>query len=567
MEAPLVSEEYSSSEDFISKRLLTNSFADVEVFSKQFLASDSSLKVAELYLRALAARGDFVEWGKEYFRLSLLYPEIRESRDVLEHFSIEVLKRGLKDSSHTVRCLALLASGMAGDFRLVPSILDALDDDNYHVRGLAVQIAAHYPTDAVRKEIERTAFSDRSSFVRSLSYHVCSDLSMKEVIPKLFAVASNHLLVASERREAIRAIAELVDPKEFQRLFAERALGDIEMALFVCEFSATHDVEGVFTLFREYLDHSCLDVKKAVLSAALRKGKKVLSQEKDFIARVRELVKEEFSKELMYTGASILFFVDDPLGEEILSQGLSSSFSRDCEMASESLASLGVYGKDLAKVYLSKVCSQRSAIDLATILLVNRESVDEAGDVVLAFLQSSEKQISSSTRRLLCLGMDKSLPYSDACSASSFQEMRDLELGLRLVRLAILSGYSRSREVLRSFVAERRFFYGGHFLGMFIEDGAEEETKLFLSRMMEDKNFSVKLEAMLLQLRLYGTLHFLESVEAVYADCSWHEKLEIIESIAVSKNRSAIPFLVVGCQESLPTLRVACAGALFYLLK
>ncbi|WP_213318623.1 HEAT repeat domain-containing protein [Chlamydiifrater volucris] len=546
---------------------MVNSFSDVESFSRQFLIGNHSPKVAELYLKSLAAQGNFSAWSEEYFRLSLVYPELRESRDVLEHFCSEVLKRGFKDSSYTVRCLSLLASGMAGDFRLVPCILEALDDDNYYVRGLAVQVASHYPTDVVRKEIARIAFSDRSSFVRSLAYHSCAELGMREILPKLFSVASNRLLVASERREAVKAIAGLVEAEEFQRCISESSLSDIEMALFVCEFSLNHDVDDIFAVFRDYLNHSCLDVKKAVLSVAVRKGKNTLSKEKDFLSRVRELVKEGFSKEIVYAGAAVLFFVDDPLGEEILSQGLCSASSRDCELASEALASLGVYGKNLAKAHLSSVCSRKSIVDLATILLVNRESVEDAGNAILSFLQSSERQVSSSTRNLLCLGEEKSFHCPDSFNQSSLQETRDLELGLRLVRLVILSGYSKSREVLQSFASERRLFQGGHFLGMFIEDGAEEETELFLAKMVEDKNFSMQLEAALLQLRLYGTAHVLQKVTTMYTNCSWHEKLEIIESIAVSRNRSAIPFLVIGCQESLPTLRVACAGAIFYLLK
>lgn len=509
----------------------------------------SSLPLVRLSLKAYLLSKEYSLWASAFSRCCHLHPDLRHDRDVLEDFSIQVLSDGMSHSSFSVRAVSVLAIGMARDFRLVPLLARALYDDSMMVRSLALQVVLLYGSESLKEAVQDLACHDGSMYVRMTAYQVAAALEMTSMIPFLEArVRDSHSVDDIERKEVGRALCLLTKHPCDQAISNE-----IEQAIHLCERikeGREHPQEQVML---DLLQLPSPEVQEQVLLTLLTCGRGLFAQAKPVQELVLSLAKSSPFPKVRLQAAAVLYLHENPLGETLLVQGLCSQQASVCEAASEAVCSLGIHGTSLAQSYLSSVTT-KAAMNLAILLLVSRQHVEAAGDVVARYMVQPE----------MCWAIehflfDKSVArYPDLLPLYSDVLLKK-EVGRKLIRLLVLAQYSQVKKVTTQFLLgksqEKRFF--SHVLA---EEGLEQ--------MQEDKgveNFASRLEDVLSSLGQRGESQAIQDAIELYTQSRWQDKLAILEALALSENLEATEFLLSCCQKELPSLRVAAAGALFAL--
>ncbi|WP_041462243.1 HEAT repeat domain-containing protein [Chlamydia caviae] len=536
------------------QHLLIHDFPEAIKEAKTLLSSsECSLSETRLALRALAQGKDYTAWNQEFNKSRQRYPQLAKDRDTLEDFSQQILRDGISHPSMTVRAVSILAVGLARDFRLVPLVLTSLSDDSVVVRTLALQVVLHYGTQSLKDAVCAIARHDESMQVRITAYQIAAMLAIEELLPCLKERANNKLIDGEERREAWKASLMLTP----QLLTGSKVKEDMDQALFACEL-LSHEGDGKDEeVLLDLLSIQYPEVQETALRAALACGREVSCESKKVADQVRHIAQTSPFPKVRLQAAAVLYLQGNSLGEELLVQGLQSSFASICEAASAAVCSLGIRGKDLADRYLHVVTSRKAAADLAILLLVSRTNVEKAGDVLAEFISDPE----------MCWAIEQFLwdsqwnPKSTALPL--YFDMVKREIGRKLICLLAVAKYSKVKKVTEDFLANRQQQGWSFFAGVFWEEGDEQAAQEWTT----DKSFASKLESTLATLCQKKNSESLHTAIDLYPKSRWQDKLAILEGIAFSENTEAIDFLLECCYHETPSLRCAAAGVLFALFK
>ncbi|SPN73610.1 HEAT repeat [Chlamydia serpentis] len=540
--------------DSLRYQLLIQDFTKASAEALCLLESEEySIVQAKLILKALTKNSSFDDWFASFKKCQLVYPNLACDRDVLEEFAIQVLCKGVNNSSSTVRAVTVLAIGLARDFRLVPLLLQIFSDDSPIVRSLALQVAVNYGSESLKKAIAEVARNDESLHVRITAYRVIAHLRIEELLPFLRERAENKLVDGVERREAWKASLE------FSSAFLHAPLpkNDIDRALFTCQVLRSGSYPEESCIFTDLLSVEYPEVQEALLLAALACNRWLPLSDADFLSKVRHIALSSPFPKVRFQAAALLHLHGEPLGCNSLVEGLRSPLAPICEAASAALCSLGIHGVPLAKEHLGMIASRKAAANLAILLLVNREDIEKAGDVIARYLFNPEMcwAIEHFLWDAQCNFRGESLPlYSD---------MIKREIGRKLIRLLAVARYSQVKAVTATFLSGQQTQGWSFFSGIFWEEGDPETS----ADLVTDACFAAKLEGALASLCQKKDRQSLEKVFELYIDSRWQDKLAILESVAFSENLDAIPFLLECCCNEAPSLQSAAAGALFAIFK
>ncbi|AQT77481.1 HEAT repeat domain-containing protein [Chlamydia gallinacea] len=517
-------------------------------------SSDYSLEQARLALRVFAQGKEYAVWRRAFTCCQERYPQLSRDRDVLEDFAQQILIDGIGHPSMTVRALSVLSIGLARDFRLTPWIVSSLYDDSVIVRTLALQVALHYGSKDIKDAVSHVVRHDDAMQVRMMAYHVAAMLEIEELFPFLQNQARNPLLDGEERRAAWQASLRFSSKQNMISAVQD----DIDYAVFVCELFLEGEEECDMQALHDLLAISYPEVQEMALRVVLACGGELGNASPNICRRVRDIAITSPMPKVRLQAAAVLYLQGDSLGEELLVSGLSSPYASVCEAASAAVCSLGIRGKELANTYLSRTISRKAAVNLAILLLVSRENVEKAGDVIADFISNPE----------MCWAIEHFLwdsPWLLQSSPPGYMDMMKREIVRKLIRLLTVARYSKVQQVTRDFFAERQHQGWSFFSGLFWDEG-DEQTPLTWN-VNENENFSIQLEATLAVLCRKKTLKSLQHVISLYPKSGWQDKLTILEAIAFSENLNAIDFLLDCCYVETPSLRSAAAGALLALFK
>lgn len=532
--------------DSIQRQMLFHEYGAAAQEAKILLSSECSLQEVRVALQALALHHEYSAWEAAFLHSKKRFPSLEFDRDVHEDLAATLLQKNIRHPSLTVRVITILAVGMAHDYRLVPIILQALSDDSDTVRQIALQVAAMYGSSSLLRALSDLAKNDSSMQVRVAAYRAAALLEITDLTSHLRGVVQNSQLDGTERREAWRALCLLANPQC-------PVLMGIDQALMTCEMLKEHPEkyveEEVLQLFAA--DHP--DVQLATLQVVLRMGKEFRSAA--IIESVRKLACHSPSARVQMQAAAILYLQEDPLGEDKLIEGLSSSSSMLCEAASEAICSLGIQGAHLAGRFLSTVQGTRAQVNLAFVLLVSREKIEEAGDIIAMFMQRIEP--CRAMERFLCEDQKILIPPSPLQA-----EIIKRDLAKKIICLLAAAQYSKVKEVVAQYLAGQQV--GWSFCsGVLLAEGDCES----FGEPTQEESFASVLEQALFSLQREGEEAGLNAVINLYPQSRWQDKLTILEAIAYSENRKATCFLRGRCVQESASLQSAAAGALFALFK
>ncbi|AID38182.1 membrane protein [Chlamydia muridarum] len=528
------------------RHLLFHEYRTAAQEAKNLLGADCSLQEVRVILQALAKHHEYVSWEEAFLRSQKRFPSLAFDRDVHEDLAATFLQENIRHSSLTVRVVTILSVGLARDYRLVPIVLQALSDDSDVVREIALQVATMYGSGSLLRAVSNLAKNDPSIQVRVAAYRAAVLLEIKDLTPYLRSVIQNTQLDGTERREAWKALCSLTHS-------FDDVLTGIDQALMTCEmlkeYPEKYVEEDILELFS--VDHP--EVQVAALQVILRGGKEIRSS--SIMESVRKLACDSPSARVQMQAAAILYLQGDSYGEHKLIEALSSSSSVICETASEAICSLGIKGAQLAGQFLSTVQGMRARANLAFVLLVSREKIEEAGDVIATFMHRIEP--CRAIEQFLCEDQKILAP------ASPLQrEIMKRDLAKKIIHLLVAAQYSKVKMVVAQYLAGQQV--GWSFCsGLFWEEGDGESPM----EPSQEESFAAALEKALFSLQREGEEAGLNAVMSLYPCSRWQDKLTILEAIACSENRIATRFLRERCLHEAASLQSAAAGALFALFK
>lgn len=539
--------------DALRYQLLIRNFSVATQEAQDLLSSsDYSLEQARLALRALARGKEYALWRRAFTCCQKRYPQLSRDRNVLEDFAQQILIDGSCHPSLTVRALSVLVMGLAGDFRFTPWIASSLNDDSVVVRTLALQVVLAYGSKDLKEAVSYIARHDDAMQVRIMAYHVAAILGIEELLPYLQEQAHNPLIDGEERRAAWKASRRFSS----QKISVAAVLDDLDHAVVACELLLKGEEEYEEHVVRDLLAIPYPEVQEMALRVLLSCGREICGSSLPILHQVSAMAQTSPIPKVSFQAAAVLYLYGDPVGKELLTLGLSSPYVAVCEAASEAVCSLGIRGTEIASTYLSRVVSRKAAVNLAILLLVSRENIEQAGDVIADFISDPE----------MCWAIEHFLwdaPWLLQAAPSGYTDMISQEIIRKLIRLLSVAQYSKVHQVTRDVLAERQHQGWSFFSGLFWEEGDEYTPTTW----NVNENFATQLEAVLSTLCREKTPESLQQAMSFYPQSGWQDKLTILEAIAFSENLNAVEFLLECCYCETPSLRSAAAGALLALLK
>lgn len=510
---------------------------------------------ARILLRSLVLAKQYDLWLRMFQKCQNQYPQLGTHRDILEDFAQQVLEDGMHHPSTTVRVITVLAIGLARDFRLTPLVSAALRDDHEIVRQLALQVALQYGTEPLKQQISTLAREDDSMQVRLVAYQVGTLLEIEGMQSLLQKHSQDFYIDGVERREAWKASSEL----SFSGIEALQSQGEWERIYALCEALRTEPAYCNSETFLKLLTVSDPEIQEHVLLTVSMYCQKEEFRYEPLIAHIRSLATSSPFTKVRLKAAAILHLLQESDGTTILVEGLQSPFVSVCEAASEAVCCLGIQGAGFAKQYLTSLSSKKAALNLSVLLLVCREDIERAGDIVATFIPNPE--ICWSIDHFL---LDARFNTQGMQTSSLYVHMIKREIGRRLIRLLALSKYSRVKQIFAEFLANDHQQGWSFFSGVF---GEECDESVLEPTQNSSQHFAVQLEAVLTALNQKRDDVSVQKAIQMYASSRWQDKLSILESLAFSENTSAVPFLIQQSFQEPPSLRSAMAGVLFALFK
>lgn len=530
--------------------------AAIHESSRLLRSGNFSVSEACLILQSLSKSRRYDDWFKAYQCCIEKYPQLTYDRDVLEHLGRSILEDGSYHSSAMVRAMSLSVAGFVRDARLLSVCHRGFVDDSILVRTLALQLATMYGDEESKHLVVQTIRDDPSSSVRKTAYQAAVALRLFDAVPQLLCRFEDQNLDAEEREDALQAWITLT--RQTASRPSEKELSCTRHgAALRCEMMVQGLLPWDGTVLLGFLSSHDTHIIKSALQGLLFCEVGSLPEGEAIIALVQALSKHTLP-EVKFKAATVLHVLGERSGTDMLHDGLRSSSDHLHQIIAENLVDLGLLAVPWAQQYIGIISSEQAKFDMAILLLLGRESIEEAGDVVSRHL--SQPYFSYGIRKFL---------MSSSWDAT-YESLRPVtgvfmhkEIVHQLIRLLIQSGYSKACAVLEQVVADRldqdRYMF---FYDLWEEGKSTSYLSQAKSTMLD------RLVCSLIHLATHSDSDSLEEVMRLYPECSWTDRVHILEALACYGHPGLMPFILkCCCCENLATLRVAAAGAVFALLR
>lgn len=528
--------------------------------------SASDPELYEIYIKLLAASGKEIEAIQSYNHYETSFVSEVQKRELLEDLSWGIIRKGFNSSLILAKIFALVSATMTQDAYSVPLIELALEDSNWIIRKVAINLASYLMDRHLNQKILQLAQKDSSVEVRLEAIQAVASMKIfeAETVLNNLLINSNHLDAIEQAAilQAIIAIHEKASCVEIESLSnSQRAAMRQLSAYFIIESAS---VESLNTLFKLIKD-SHPDVKIAALSALC-----LLKNEEGYDSLL--VIKETtpLLKDMDYKVAITATYLHLLLNQE----EAKSSMIKWClhsnkeirRFAGGALACGGTMAKEAMNTVLIASEDPFVRVPISVSLLGLRENIHLASASIFIFLKNEKANIMwEESSHPLFKTLKTSTIRRSKEEAVNTPEGVDMQTRLELLRLLAIFEYPQTKEILRQFLRERSFGVTFTAASTLVEEGGGEDMDL-IKGLLADKDLKVQVQAAFVLAMVTKDKEAIDVLQKAYPKVDRELKIKILEALANIGDKESVPFLIDKMQDPYQVIRIIAAGALIICL-
>ena len=553
----------AASEEKIAQRvrahLLIRDFSSACQEAREGVAQHPQSRLLwEVWLQALAKKGDEKEMGAAWKRYLELYPDGCSRRELLESLAWGVIENGTRSSSPLTRLMALLGAFFSQDAKGVALLQRALSDSNAYVRATTVKLSSHLHDAKLQDEIVRLFQTERNWKVRLEVIRALGKMQIRSAEPDLIALIGRPQSQAEEKAAAITALVNLLDTAEKPEVEKLAKSDRAGLRLLACEviehFELKRDVDLLTALVS--------DTRAEVRAAAWHALGMVRASGVALKALVSKALKDP-DPAVAITAAWNLTLQDPAAGQAALAPWLEHETADLRRLASAATVATGQYGLPLTQATFAKTQDPYVRLNMALGLLGQRVSTDKACEALAQGLfQLEERWMWEEDNGFQALAPsdlkhDEGVPnYPEAVN-----QMVRLEI---LNRLAIMR-YPETQRALRRYLKEKRWEISGMAAVLLLTEGDETAIDAVIE-LLKDPDQKVRTGAAFILAQWGRGEEAVQVLQEAYGEADREMKEKILEGLGRAGVASSLPFLAAKLQEPYPSLRLMAAAALLETL-
>lgn len=523
---------------------------------KQFPNSE---KCWEVYLQALAKRGEPHQMLKAWDQFIERFPDRREDRFLLESMAWGVIENNAASRSPIIRSYALLGAFYGQDARGVKIIRKAFQDPNLAVRTLAVKMSSYLRDDSLQDEVLNLLKNEKNLQVRLEAIETAGKMKMRNAEPYLLRTLQSPGSRAEEKLTVIQALVSLYDQLSLSQVKA--LMGSQRAALrelacrVVLHTEMTEAVPAVATL----LNDSSPDVKCAALETL---GYLRVNQNAEIAKRIEELANDP-NPRVSISASWALMFSDADTAFSFLRRHLEGNHRDYQLLAGAALVSSGQYGSTFLEKAFEKSQDEFLKMNLALGLIVNGCQVEESCRfLVSGFINGREQWMwkQQGVFRFLAPSDVKHVPW-----IPNHPEMVNQMTRLEILNILAIKESPDALEAAKSFLSRRQWGISGMASSLLLQEGDESAIELVQS-LLSDPSPRVRVQAALILSMWGGDEASVEELQENYHKSDRELKERILEGLGNVGSKHSLPFLTQRLGDPQPSLKVIAAASLLQCL-
>jgi len=505
------------------------------------------------YIQASARLGLERKMLAAWDKYAEYYPAQSLNRQLIEEMAWGVLNKAATSSSLVMRQMSLLAALFSQDTKGVKILHRGLEDSNYAIRALAVELSGHLPDAKLVNRIRILFHDEKTWLVRQKIIPAIGTMKIHELKPELKALIASDESLAEEKALAIKAILDLSDCLEREEVFKLAQSNRAGLRLLACEaityFQSMRDLDLLFMLSKDFNP----DVRLAALQAIglLRpqnEESKVLS-----IARERT---QDANYQVVIAATWLLTLYEPQEGMN----GFTSLIhlpQRDRRiLAAAALKATGRYGAPLALKLFNTHFDPYVRLNLSIHLAGQRLSNQGVCSMLEEILENdNSKWCKFEVGHFEAIATNRIFKNRESELTT---EMEDQLVRLEILNLLAILKSINAQSAIRQFLTERPWQISGAAAILLLTEGDELAIEL-VCNLLDDPQYKVRLQAALVLSLWSQEESAIEVLEKSYLNSNQEQKCRILEAIARIGSMKSVPFLIEVLHEPSQTLRLVAA--------
>jgi HEAT repeat protein len=526
----------------------------------------NNCNLQNVYIKLLAAAGKENESIEAWKKYESFFTEEALKRELLEDVCWGIIRKGFDSSQLLSRIITLVGSTMTQDAYSVALIENALNDSNWVMRKLGLQLSCYLMDIDLQKKTLKLLKDDPNWEVRVEAIRAVSAMQVATAEPILNEILNKqNTLDAIEKAaiiESLVMIKEKATVEEINNLSNANRAGFRQLAAALAAHSES--IENLPTLYKLSSDSNS-DVKILALSALASLKNLEGINLSDMESKTKNLLKDMDYK-VCITASYLHVLLGSKEGCEILKNYCFHSNLDVRRFAASALAATGYKGIESMKEIVAKSNDPFVKVQLSITLAGLRENLQDSLNNIFIFLNCETSSLmwddsSHPIFKTLTPTKLRRNPYEDISSP----ETMDILIRLHLLRMLAIFEYPSTIDLMKQFLKERNFGVTLTVASTLIEEGGNDDLEMIRS-LLYDPDLKIRVQAALVLATWSKEKEPILVLQEAYPKVDRDMKIKILEAVGTLGLKESVPFLIDKMQDSYQVIRIIGATALVMCL-
>ena len=527
---------------------------DAKTASKKY---NKSKKLKLKYIECLALNDNEIEAINELKTIKELN-SFDQNHDVLENISWAILNKASKSIQYTTRLTTLIGVHLTHDVRAVKILNKLMTDSNAIIRTVALQLSSSY-MDKPLKDTVRNLFSNEKLWLVKLEViKAIGKMKMFEKKDELKEIIASDKSTFEEKAvatEALVDISEKIDFEEVQKLSQSPKAGLRKLS---SDLVAYFDMKEAQDIVVQLTEDPIAEVRISALNAISLNFLKDIKESE--LKKILSRSIDDTNPVVAITACYIAILKNYSFGEKKISKYFSSDDKENARLAAAVLAKLNGKCLNLKKQILQKHKDIYVKANVALGLIVEKNFVKEAANILFTFLENDEKLMWENNKNPLFQVLYPSyIRHID--QIPRYPEAIDQMTRLHILSMLAILEDPRACDGIKNFLKKKGWGITGFASATLLKEGDEDALKL-VRELLDEKDQDVKVQAALVLALLGKEEDVIATLEKAYSEADYNMKIQILEAIGHIGSKKSIQFLVNILDEPFQNLRVVAASSM-----
>lgn len=543
-------------ESRITNHLIIRDYSTACLEAGQAFAKNPNEALFQLYIEALAKKGDEGQLWKVWNDHIAQFPALKQKREFLEHIAWGILNKGYASASPLIRIQALIAAYFSQDAKGVALLQRGMEDSSALIRRVSIKLAAGLRDAKLQDRVVAALKTDRNYDVRLAAIEAIGGMHIHSAKGDMLKILGQSQATPEETEAAVAALLEMTeaaDRSEVERLAHHPRYG---MRLLGCAVVKALESKRDTDLIEQLVE----DPQPSVRASALRTLGLLRASKLQEKARMRLNDKDPTVAILAAWGLTLSSSKE---GQAAFQPWITHTDPKIRQFAAAALSGTGNYGTEAQKHWMRSHPDCFVRMNLAIALISQREEVEPACSELAKVLRSSKEKWELTEEAGFKILRISQLTQDDGLDGG--KEAANQLARLQVLNILAVTQYPGTFEAVRTYLKQRGWGITGMAAALLLSEG--DETALdIIQELVKDEDPSVRTQAALV-LALWGRSDkAVAALENSYAGSDREMREHILEGIGRVGSFSSVPFLIERMQEPYQSLRLIAAAALLECL-